>query len=53
MKGKKTNTGIDTKLVSVYLPIEVFAKLAVKAKDEDRSVSKAASRIITEALRNE
>jgi hypothetical protein len=53
MKGKKASSGNGTKPVMVYLPIEVYGKLAEKAGQEDRSVSKTATRILSDALRNE
>lgn len=51
--GKKANGGKKAKLVSVYLPLEVFGKLSEKAQMEERPISKTAARILADALRNE
>jgi hypothetical protein len=51
--GKKANGGDKSKLISVYVPLELFSKLSRKAVDEDRPLSKTVARILTDAMRNE
>lgn len=51
--GKKSNGGNKSKVISVYVPLELLKKLSLKAVAEDRSLSKTVTRMLTDAMVNE